>query len=62
MGSGSTGVACAKLGIPFIGVEIEPTYFHIACRRIEDAYRQPDMFISTPKNGGNACPDKDKLL
>jgi DNA modification methylase len=44
MGSGTTGVACVKLGRKFIGIEIEPRYFDIACRRIEDAYRQGDMF------------------
>lgn len=48
MGSGTTGVACAKLGRKFIGIEIEPKYFDIACKRIEDAYRQPDMFIEPP--------------
>lgn len=45
MGSGTTGVACAKLGRKFIGIEIEPKYFDIACKRIEQAYAQPDMFI-----------------
>lgn len=40
MGSGSTGVACTNLGRDFIGCEIEPHYFDIACRRIEDAQRQ----------------------
>jgi DNA modification methylase len=44
MGSGTTGVACAKLGRRFIGIEIEPKYFDIACRRIEQAYAQPGMF------------------
>jgi DNA modification methylase len=48
MGSGSTGVACAKLGRKFIGIEIEPKYFDIACRRIEAAYKQPDLFIEKP--------------
>jgi hypothetical protein len=48
MGSGTTGVACAKLGRKFIGIEIEPKYFDIACRRIEAAYAQPDMFVSPP--------------
>lgn len=47
-GSGTTGVACAKLGRKFIGIEIEPKYFDIACRRIEAAYKQPDMFIPRP--------------
>ena len=49
MGSGTTGVACARLGRKFIGIEIEPKYFDIACRRIEEAYRQGDMFRDEPK-------------
>jgi len=48
MGSGTTGVACAKLGRKFIGIEREPKYFDIACKRIEDAYRQGDMFVGRP--------------
>lgn len=48
MGSGTTGVACVKLGRRFIGIEIEPKYFDIACKRIEQAYSQPDMFIDQP--------------
>lgn len=43
MGSGTTGVACARLGRRFIGIEIDPKYFDIACRRIEAAQRQGDM-------------------
>ena len=38
MGSGTTGVACVNLGRKFIGIELEPKYFDIACRRIEKAY------------------------
>ena len=45
MGSGTTGVACAKMGRSFIGIEIDEDYFNIACRRVEDAYRQGDLFI-----------------
>ena len=44
MGSGTTGVACAKLGRKFIGIELEPKYFDIACKRIDDAYKQPRLF------------------
>ena len=44
MGSGTTGVACANLGRKFIGIEIEPKYFDIACKRIADAYKQPRLF------------------
>ena len=46
MGSGTTGVACVKLGRSFIGIEIDEGYFDIACERIRKAYAQPDMFIS----------------
>ena len=48
MGSGTTGVACAQLGRKFIGIEIEPKYFDIACRRIEDAYRQQPLIPHHP--------------
>ena len=34
MGSGTTGVACKRLGRKFIGVELDPKYFEIAKRRI----------------------------
>jgi len=44
MGSGTTGVACHRLGRRFVGIEIEPRYFDIACRRIEQAQRQRDLF------------------
>jgi hypothetical protein len=46
MGSGTTGVACVKQGLKFIGIEIDKGYFDIACRRIEDAYKQLDMFVA----------------
>lgn len=44
MGSGSTGVAAVQMRHPFVGIEIEERYFDIACRRIEEAQRQGDMF------------------
>lgn len=44
MGSGTTGVAAMQIGRQFIGCEIEPRWFDIACRRIEAAYRQPRLF------------------
>lgn len=49
MGSGTTGVAAVKLGRKFIGIEIEPKYFDIACKRISEALKQPDMFVEQPK-------------
>jgi site-specific DNA-methyltransferase (adenine-specific) len=45
MGSGTTGVAAVTMGRDFIGIEREPAYFDIACRRIDQAQRQGDMFI-----------------
>lgn len=45
MGSGTTGVACARRGLSFTGIEIEPRYFDMACKRIEEAQRQGDMFV-----------------
>ena len=45
MGSWTTGVACVQMGKRFIGIEREPKYFEIACKRIAEAYAQPDMFI-----------------
>ena len=44
MGSGTTGVAAINLGRKFIGIEIEPRYFDIACKRIEEAWKQPRLF------------------
>jgi site-specific DNA-methyltransferase (adenine-specific) len=44
MGSGSTGVACAKMGRKLIGCEIDRRHFDTACERIERAYREPAMF------------------
>ena len=49
MGSGTTGVACAQLGRKFIGIEIEPKYFDIACRRMERAYAQGKLFQEPAK-------------
>ena len=44
MGSGSTGCAATAMGRDFIGIEINPAYFDIACKRIEEAQRQGDFF------------------
>lgn len=44
MGSGSTGVAAVDMQRAFIGIERDPAYFDIACRRIEDAQRQGNLF------------------
>lgn len=57
MGSGTTGVACAKMRKSFIGIEREETYFSAACRRIEEAYKQPDLFIEP-----TVKPIQEKLI
>jgi DNA modification methylase len=50
MGSGTTGVACVRRGLSFIGIEMDTKYFDIACRRIEEATRQPRLALEpTPK-------------
>lgn len=58
MGSGTTGVAAIQMGRKFIGIELEPKYFEIACKRIEKAHKQNDMFISEPL----AKPKQENLL
>jgi site-specific DNA-methyltransferase (adenine-specific) len=49
MGSGSTGIAAVNSGRRFTGIEIEPKFFDLACRRIEKATKQQDFFIEKPK-------------
>lgn len=48
MGSGTTLVACAKLGRRGVGIELDAGYFDIAVKRVTEAYRQPDLFVSQP--------------
>ncbi len=47
MGSGTTGVAAVQMGREFVGIELHGPYFDIACRRIEQAQRQGDLFIES---------------
>ena len=49
LGSGTTGVAAIQLGRQFIGIEREPKYFEIACKRIEQAYNQRPLFEAAPQ-------------
>lgn len=49
MGSGTTLVACQRLGRQGTGIELSPEYFDIACRRVDEATRQADLFIAPPK-------------
>jgi DNA modification methylase len=48
MGSGTTGVACVQLGRKFIGIELDPGYFDIACRRISDELKRPRLDLGEP--------------
>jgi DNA modification methylase len=45
MGSATTLVACQRMGRQGIGIELDPDYFDIACRRVDEAARQPDLLI-----------------
>ena len=45
MGSGTTLVACQRMGRQGTGIELDPDYFAIACKRVDEAARQPDLLI-----------------
>lgn len=49
MGAGSTGVAAVEEGRKFIGVELDPKWFDLACKRIEAATERGDLFVEKPK-------------
>lgn len=49
MGSGSTGVAAAQMGLRFVGVEAERRYFDIACERIARAQAQGKLLLAEPR-------------
>lgn len=44
MGSGTTGVACVQTGRRFIGIEKDPAYFAVACRRTQEAVDAGALF------------------
>ena len=62
MGSGTTGVATVTTDRVFIGIEREPKYFDIACRRIEQAYAQPRLFEDAKVGAGDTAVQGDMLL
>ena len=62
MGSGTTGVAAVQMGRRFIGIEREPKYFDIACRRIEDAQRVQDMFAHDVRDAYEITQQQADLL
>jgi len=51
MGSGTTGLACLRLGRPFVGIEMDPHYFQVACDRLTAAARQGQLFPAPPEGG-----------
>ena len=59
---GTTGVACARMGLQFVGIERERKYFDIACRRIEQAYAQPRLFEDAKVGAGDTAVQGDMLL
>jgi site-specific DNA-methyltransferase (adenine-specific)/modification methylase len=42
LGSGTTGVACVRLGRRFVGIEIDEKYFAVAVARIEKEIQMRD--------------------
>jgi DNA modification methylase len=42
-GSGTTGVACAQTGRRFVGIELDPNYYEIGKKRIQEALMQPRL-------------------
>lgn len=49
MGSGTTLVACQRMGRNGTGIELDPEYFDIACKRVEEAANQPDLFVDVKR-------------
>lgn len=62
MGSGTTGVACVKLGRRFIGIELDKAHFNTALVRITNAYRQKQMFPGDPYDEVTRSYEQVKLL
>lgn len=48
MGSGTTLVACQRMGRMGTGIEIDPEYWTVACERVHKAWQQADLFIQSP--------------
>ncbi len=46
MGSGTTGVGAIREGRRFVGIEIDPAHFRVACERIEAAHRERDTLLA----------------
>jgi len=68
MGSGTTGVACVRMGRSFIGIEQQQKYFDIACERIERAYSEyknqfpaVQEMMNRPEGEGRNAEEKELL-
>lgn len=48
MGSASTAIACLRRGVRFIGIELDPTHYETALRRIEAEHRRPRLALPEP--------------
>ena len=59
MGLGTTGVACARTGRKFIGIEREQKYFDIACKRIEDELTRHPLFEATTPTQASLFTEAD---
>lgn len=57
-GSGTTLVACQRMGRAGTGIELDPDYFDIACKRVDEAARQPDLLIPETR----PAPVQESLL
>lgn len=58
MGAGTTGVACVRARRRFIGCEIDPQAFELACERIENAAAQLSLFDGL---NGTSASDFDQM-
>ena len=58
LGGGTTAVACEKMGRFCTGIEIDPEAFDRACRRVDEAARQPDLLIPETRHP----PKQEQLL
>jgi site-specific DNA-methyltransferase (adenine-specific) len=49
MGSGTTGVAAIEMGRKFVGIEINPEYYDVSCKRLYKALRSPSIHVAKPE-------------
>lgn len=57
MGGGSTAVAALREGRKFVGIELDPQWFDLTCKRVEDVIRTPDLFVEAAK----AAPKPEQI-